>query len=174
MTERYSRLAIYIHWIMAVMIIGMLIFGEDLMTSRGTTLGRSAHATIGISVLGLIALRILWRFASPPPALPRHMRSWEKALSHVSHAFLYALMALIPLSGIFAYAEFAVDHPAAADAKLFGLFAMPRLDWFPGWNFEAFHGLASNAMIGLVGLHALAALKHQFYDKDNLLARMKP
>ena len=174
MAERYSRLAVYIHWIMAAFIIGMLVFGEDLMSPRGSALGRSAHVSIGLSVLGLIVLRVLWRIASPPPPLPAGTRRWEKALSHATHGLLYALMALIPLSGVFAYAGFAAEHPAAADARAFGLFAMPRLVWFPDWNFGALHGILSNAMIGLVALHVLAALKHQFIDKDNLIARMKP
>ncbi|MBW8901931.1 MAG: cytochrome b/b6 domain-containing protein, partial [Massilia sp.] len=45
---------------------------------------------------------------------------------------------------------------------------------FEGWHdtLEDIHGFTANVLIGLIGLHLLGVLKHQFIDRDNILARM--
>ena len=58
------------------------------------------HKWVGISVLLFVALRLLWRFAHPPPVfLP--MPRWQRGLAHGLHGTLYMLMFALPVSGWF-------------------------------------------------------------------------
>jgi len=83
----YDRVAIILHWLMAILLIGMLLLGEDMMEIEkeiGEDHGEGGislinlHVNIGIAILVLIVLRIVWRIANPPPALPDTVKPWEK------------------------------------------------------------------------------------------------
>jgi cytochrome b561 len=59
----------------------------------------------------------------------------------------------------------------------FGLFTWPNLI---GKNEQAFevlrstHDIMSNVLFAIAVLHILAALKHHFWDRDDVLLRMIP
>jgi len=83
----YDRVAIILHWLMAILLIGMLLLGEDMMEIEkeiGEDHGEGGiglinlHVNIGIAILVLTVLRIVWRIANPPPALPDTVKPWEK------------------------------------------------------------------------------------------------
>lgn len=93
----YNRVAIILHWLMAILLIGMLLLGEDMMEIEkevGEDHGAGGfalinlHVNIGIAILILTVIRIAWRIANPPPALPDTVKSWEKNLRPSPMAFL--------------------------------------------------------------------------------------
>lgn len=172
-TTRYTSVAIWLHWITALLLIYMLFWGEGLIKARGgaTPANPNLHVSLGFSILILAVLRLVWRLINPPPAdVP--MPAWQAKASHALHWLFYAAMILIPLSGMAALDHAIIGkHPEFANLTFFGLFTIPHfsLSWF-----GSAHDLMTKLAIGLLVLHVGAALKHQFIDKDNLLKRMSP
>jgi cytochrome b561 len=177
MTQAYTKPAIWLHWIIALMMIAMLIFGEDFIrVPRGASLadwGPSAHASFGILILLLAVARLLWRLANPPPALPVTMPRWQVIASHATHWLFYALMIAIPILGLLAIVPYGADRLNVDQVTFFKLFPVASMPNLGAWTMDA-HELASKAAQALVIIHVVAALKHQFWDKDNLLSRMRP
>jgi cytochrome b561 len=170
-SERYSRVAVILHWVTAILMIYMLFWGEDLIHVHGGQPGTNPalHASLGITILALTLIRLAWRFFKPPPAdVP--MSPVQKGAAHILHWAFYALLILIPLSGLAVFGNGAIHrHPEFASVQLFGLLPVPYYQ-FP--QFGYLHGPMTKIAIGLLIIHVLAALKHQFIDRDRLLARM--
>ena len=99
---RYSRVAIGIHWLSAILIIGLLLQGF-LMTKLGddelkTNIYR-LHVTIGYMVLILTIIRLAWaRRDRRPEPLP--MPSYERLVYRGTHVLLYAGAVIVAGSGI--------------------------------------------------------------------------
>ena len=174
---RYTKTAIWLHWLMAALIVFMLFPGEELIeVRRGGDLSDwqpTAHASFGMLVLILTLVRIVWRFAYPAPALPASMSDWQKKASHALHGLFYVLMLALPLSGLLALQPFGAERLNAEAVSFFKLFSLYGLPNFGEWTEEA-HELAGQATKILLALHIIAALKHQFWDKDGLMSRMRP
>jgi len=149
----------------------MLFWGEDLVHAPGGMPGTNPalHASIGLTILALSVIRLVWRLINPPPEdVP--MPAWQRRLAHALHWLFYALLILIPLSGMAAWDRgIAGRHSEYANLTYFGTFTIPHypLVWFG----EA-HKIFTKLAIGLLALHVAAALKHQFIDKDRLINRM--
>ncbi|NJM30897.1 MAG: cytochrome b [Rhizobiales bacterium] len=170
---RYSKTAIYFHWLTALLLIPMLFLGEELMEAEGgSTFLPSIHVSAGVTILALAVMRLLWRLANPPPPLPATMKPWERTASHVLHGLFYLVMIGVPLSGWLSMPEFLADEPAMSAISLYGALPLPAAP-----NLGAakeIHEIGGKIGIALLALHVLAALKHQFFDRDNILARMWP
>lgn len=187
MTEvaRYTRVAVILHWLVALLMIAnvaLALTAESLPEESAWIRPLvDNHKSIGITVLGLAMLRLLWRFAHTPPALPTTYALWERRLSHAAHGLLYALMFLLPLSGWMHDSAWkaAAEHPMS----LFGTIPWPRIGWIMNLDpatkeqmhdlFGELHELFAVTLYVLVGLHVIGALKHQFVDKQPELQRMK-
>ncbi len=179
---RYGTLAQSFHWIIAALIVTQFVlapipdnlppgvqmpipFGLDKL---GLVL---KHKSFGMTVLMLVILRLIWRLRSPPPELPAHMKGAERALAKTSHIAFYVLLFCMPLTGWMM--STADGHPVS----WFGWFTWPSL---VGQNQRAFewlrdtHHFLSHVLFFLAIFHVLAALKHQFWNKDGVLARMLP
>ena len=175
---RYSRTAIVLHWVLGLAILGL--FGVGLyMTSLPFSPARlklyNWHKWAGITLLALSVLRLLWRATHRPPALPTSianaMPAWQHWAHHGTHYAMYALFFLVPLIG------WAYSSAAGFPIVVFGVLPLP--DFVPvdkalAELIKPFHELSAFALIGLVGLHIAAALKHQLVDKDGLIGRMLP
>jgi cytochrome b561 len=180
---RYDLVSMLIHWITAALLIFMLIFGEELMESgedgeeAGEALagafGPSLHVSIGALILALSLFRIVWRLAHPAPALPAGMKRYERILSRSVQGLFYVLLIVIPLTGWLAFSGFVAEEPAMAAVRVFGAFPVPGVPFTFG-GAKDLHELGSNLAIALVALHVLAALKHQFVDRDGIMRRMLP
>jgi cytochrome b561 len=164
----YSRVAKWLHWAMALLIIGNLAGG--LLHDIDPRLIMPLHKATGILILGLTVLRFLWRLTHRPPAYPTTMANWERWASTIAHMALYALMILVPVTG------WLMSSAGRYPISFFGLFEVPKLD-VP--QTEAFgemmserHELLGYAMIALLLLHIAAALRHHYVKKDGILARM--
>lgn len=182
--SRYTRTAIVLHWLIAFLISAnlLLIWFVNYFPEERIRLVIDSHKSIGITVLGLVILRLLWRFAHPPPALPASHKPWERRASHATHILLYAVMFMMPLSGWMHDSAWkdAATHPM----QLFGLVPWPRMGWIMNIEpatkemlhdaFGALHSATAWLLYGLFLLHVGGALKHQFIDKEAELQRMLP
>lgn len=192
--QRYTSVAIVLHWAIAFSILFLFPLGlwmheqaEHGDLSTEVFRAYQLHKSIGLTVLALSLVRLGWRLANPPPPLPEHMPGWERFIAKATHWAFYALMFAIPLSGwLYVSTGWSIhdDAPLPVATHWFGLFQVPSLF---GLN-QADVGLRANvadtameaheilayAAIALAGLHVLAALKHHFFDKDEVLAHMVP
>jgi cytochrome b561 len=169
---RYTRVAIALHWTIAVLIITNLTIGllhESLL--KGTM---PLHKSIGMLVLLLSIVRLVWRLVHKPPPLPATIKPWEKGLAHAVHWTFYALIILIPLSGWIFTSASPKRHPF----DFFGLFPFPMApvaqDKAVSSAWATGHVLMAYLMIALVVLHVCAALKHRLFDRDRTVERMLP
>ena len=170
---RYTTTAIALHWLLAAMIVGSFVFGL-YMTSLPMSPARlkyyNWHKWAGIVILTLSALRLLWRLTHRPPAEPP-MPAWQRRAAHAAHAALYVLFFAVPLVG------WAYSSAAGFPIVVFGVLPLP--DFVPvdrdlAEALKPWHGWLAYALAAVVVLHVAAALKHQFVDRDRLLARMWP
>ncbi|WGM37934.1 cytochrome b [Caulobacter sp. NIBR1757] len=184
-SSRYSTVAMILHWLIAALIIAnvALAWTADEMP-RSTAAGLMAwHKTFGISVLLLSLVRLVWRLTHKSPPLGDHLKAWERILARVVHWAFYGLMIGLPLTGWALVSASPLIKVYPID--MFGLFHWPAIgplanlppDQMKGahetWE-EVHHLLAKVLIYGLIPLHILGALKHQFLDKDNELGRMIP
>jgi cytochrome b561 len=181
--KRYDAISMLLHWVTAVLMIPMIFFGEELMEAGEEageaaveaigTFGPSLHVSIGIAILLLTLLRIVWRLVNPSPALPAGMAGWEILVTKITHGLFYILMIGLPLSGWLAFPYFLQEAPAMAGVQVFGLFPVPGAPAI-GEFVKGIHNLGSKVAMVLVILHVLAAVKHQFINRDDVLRRMLP
>ena len=162
---------------MALPIIGLLLFGLQTMGGHDVKFWPTLHASTGFLLLALVIYRLIWRFRHPPPRLPDTMPWWQRSVAMPAHIALYAAMVLLPLTGWLAYTEHVRRSIAMGmtpePASLFWISAIPQLSDF-GINFHFIHKWGGKAVLALVALHAVAALKHHFFDHDDVLRRMLP
>lgn len=175
---RYATGAIVLHWVTALLVIFMIVFGEELMEAAehdeaAGTLLPSVHVSIGVTILVLTLLRLGWRLGHAPPPYPAGMKAWELILAKVTHLLFYVLLIAVPLTGWLAFGDLVREEPAMSAVRVFGLFALPTAP-FLGGEVKELHEIGSNAMMVLVILHVLAALKHQFVDGDGVFKRILP
>lgn len=169
---KYNCLSRTFHWVMAVLMIGMLAVGlymSDLDFSDFKMSLYGYHKATGILILALVALRILWRFKHTPPALPADMKPYEKLLAKGAHYALYLAMIIMPLSG------WGMSSAGGHPISFFGLFTVPPLvekNKELGGFFHETHEIAGYAVIVLIAFHFAAALYHHFVRKDDVLKRM--
>lgn len=173
---RYSSVAIVLHWVLALGLIGMLAVGTymaDLPFSPTRLKLYNWHKWAGITILTLSALRLLWRVTHKPPPLPvvitTAMPAWQHWAHHGTHIALYALFFIVPLIG------WAYSSAAGFPIVVFGVLPLPDLlavDKDLAVLIKPFHRFAAWALAGLIVLHVAAALKHQLIDRDGLVNRM--
>jgi cytochrome b561 len=170
--DRYSRGAIAFHWAIAALVLFNLIVGlfHDAMPRSWGLM--PIHKSVGMAVLLLTLGRIGWRLAHKPPHLPQIMPAWEKATAKAVHFLLYALLLILPLTGWLLSSN--PEKPRPID--WFGLFKIPVLPATPDIAHTAHdaHELLGYLMAALVVIHILAALRHHFLLRDNVLVRMAP
>lgn len=170
-TGRYAPIAIFLHWALAVLIIGMIGLGWYMMSiedTPGSSWYFDLHKSIGLITAGLILVRAAWRIGHKPEALPASVPRRQATASRAIHWLLYVAMAAMPLVGIIG-AMFSKSGIA-----LFGL-TMPRL-FAPNHDvaeiFFTAHSIIAWVMVGLISAHVLAAIKHLVMDKDGVFQRM--
>lgn len=173
--QQYTRTAIGLHWIIALLIIATFGLGWFMTDIPGFSMMKlkyySWHKWLGVTVFALAVLRVLWRLLNQPPALDKSISKIQQWAAHVLHWILYFLLFAVPLSGYF--------YSLAAGFPVVYLGVIP-LPVFIEANFElaeslkSVHQLLTYSMAILVLLHAAAALKHHVIDRDNTLSRMLP
>jgi cytochrome b561 len=171
---RYGAVAQGFHWIVAALIVTQFTLAwmaNDLPLGMHKLALLARHKSFGMTVLMLAVLRLLWRLFNRPPELPAGMSRIEKTLARATHAAFYTLIFAMPLTG------WMMSSAKNYSVSWFGRFTWPNLI---GKNEHAFdllkatHEALSYVLLTLAVLHILAALKHHFWNKDDVLVRMLP
>ena len=172
-TTHFGMIAVSLHWLVAITVfslfgLGLWMTGLDYYDSWYKQ-GPWWHKSIGILLFFVITFRLCWRLLTPPPAALTSHKPWETKLAHMAHLLLYFLLFIIMFSG---YLISTADNRAI---EVFGWFAvpatitsLPNQEDIAGWV----HLILASILIGLVSLHAAAALKHHFIDRDRTLKRI--
>lgn len=175
---RYNRIAILLHWLLGAGLVGIFAVGfymADLPFSPQKLKLYNWHKWAGVCLLALSLLRLVWRLANPPPAMPQAIVSAMPRWQHIAHAathhLLYVLFFAVPLLG------WAYSSAAGFSIVLFGQFPLP--DFVPADKalaalIKPWHQITAFTMAALVLLHIAGALKHQWIDRDGLVRRMLP
>ncbi|MDX2322106.1 MAG: cytochrome b [Moritella sp.] len=170
----YGWISILLHWIMALAIFGM--FGLGLYMVELTYYDAwykgslDLHKSIGILLLGLLLIRTLWRgINTNPDSADERASKFEVTSAHLVHLGLYLLMFTLMVSG------YLISTADGRGINVFEVFTVPAIP-FAIDNQEdiagQIHEILAWALIAVAGIHALAALKHHFINKNNTLIRM--
>ena len=171
--ESYGAVAIGFHWVVALTVYGL--FGLGLwMRSLGYydtwyQLGPWWHKGIGVMLLFVLLLRLVWRFSNPRPGhLPTH-KPYERLAAVWVHILLYLILFVIMISG------YLISTADGRPLEVFDWFAIPAtISGIENQEDIAgkIHLYLAWGVVVLSGFHALAALKHHFWDHDRTLLRM--
>ncbi len=179
---RYTTVAVILHWIMALGILALIGIG---LTMKHGGLSRhqvfelyQLHKSIGVTILLAAFLRLGWRLTHRPPELPAAMPGYERVAAHAGHLLLYLAMFGLPLTGWALVSASVFNIPTV----LFGPVPWPHLPFFSTLTDKApveallklIHGYGAFAFIALIIGHAGAALRHHFFNHDDVLTRMLP
>lgn len=172
-TENYNFMTILLHWLTVALVIGLFALGlwmEELdELHEWYRRAPHLHASMGIVLLGLTLFRLVWVFITPKPGPVEGAAHWEHIVTTLVHSLLYLLLLLVTLSG------YLVATSDGNSIMVFKLFEIPALPWqFEEQEdiAEEVHEILAFGLIGLMILHMLAAFKHHFISKDNVLKRM--
>jgi cytochrome b561 len=158
--ERYGGVAQFFHWAVVVLICFQYTWAWRIDQTEGIRARFelvTQHKTIGMLVLAFAVLRLLWRLFHAPPPLPKHLANWEIWAAKLGHLALYGLI-------------FIGDYwwgPVVLPVFIEATEASETL-------FYQLHELFGKLLIAVVVIHVLAALRHHFILKDNVLKRMLP
>ncbi|KRW61575.1 cytochrome b [Pseudomonas sp. TTU2014-080ASC] len=171
--SRYGLTSVLMHWSVAVVVFGLFALGYwmvglDYYSSWYRT-GPDLHKSIGLVLFALMVLRVLWRVLSPAPAALAEHGALTRFASKLGHAFLYLGLFVVMISG------YLISTADGRGIEVFGLFEIPAtLTSIPDQEDVAglVHKFMAWTLVIFAGVHALAALKHHFIDRDRTLLRM--
>jgi len=180
--NKYTKIAVLLHWLIALLILCNIALGlgSNYVPDADVRKVIDLHKSIGITVLALAFIRFFWRFSHTPPPLPADYARWEHVAAQAAHVALYFLIFALPITGWIHDSAWsaAASHPM----QLFWVIPWFRLGFITGLDpatkemvhslFGTIHVYLGYALYGVLGLHVLGALKHQFVDKQPELQRM--
>lgn len=170
----YGSVSKAFHWGIFILVALMLICGffmEDLPESmQGMTY--MLHKSTGLLILGLMVLRLIWHWMNQVPLFPSAMSSAQRFVARFVHWLFYIILLAMPLDG------WIMSTAAGRIPTFYGLVSLP----FPGIvpnkelanTLADLHEILAYVLLFLILGHTLAALKHHYVDKDNILLRMMP
>jgi cytochrome b561 len=173
-SARYTSTAIALHWLTFALIacgFALAVYMVDLPLSPLKLKYFSWHKWLGVTVFLVVLARLAWRFTHRPPALPANIPAWQQRAAGAAHIALYALIFIIPLTG------WLYSSAAGVPTVYLGIVQLPDLvmkDKALAAQLKALHVTLNYTLLALVVLHAAAALKHHFSERDDVLRRMLP
>jgi len=169
--KNYNKTLRAIHWLSAVTIIAMFALGIWMMSltyySEWYKIGPFWHKSVGIALFGLTLFRAVWKTVTPSPETEG--KDYEKVAAKAAHSLMYLMLLVIFTSG------YLISTSDGRGIEVFGLFTVPGLgELFENQSDIAgmVHYYVAVALMAMAGLHAAAALKHHFINKDNTLRKM--
>lgn len=173
-TSQWGAVHQAFHWTIGILVITQIIVGlwfagiDPKDPTRGEAF--ALHASLGLTLLLLMLVRLFWRLRNPVPALPDSLSPWQKRLAHATHWLFYVLVIGLPLGAYVAVSARGRPVP------FWGL----ELPGIVGKNETLadvvieLHEMGAFVLMALIVLHVAAALRHEFILKDNTLRRMTP
>lgn len=173
-TQSYGLVAVILHWLFVVTVLGLFILGVwmtglsyyDVWYKRGPDI----HRSIGMLLFFVLLFRVFWRLSNVTPQDEPGVVGWQARIAHGVHVLLYLLLFAMVVSG------YLITTADGRPVDVFGWFEVPAV---PGLNIQnledkagAAHWYLALVMAGFVALHALAALKHHFINRDRTLKKM--
>lgn len=169
----YGLVTRALHWLTALLIVGLIVLGWWMVDlsyfDRWYNESLQLHKVLGMAVLLLGIVTLGWRWLSPSPAGVASLAPWERRAGALMHHVLFALVFLVPVTG------YLISTSAGKPVDVYGLFEIPAIvDVGTELRDLAIelHFWLAYATGALAAVHAAAALKHQFVDRDGTLARM--
>ncbi|WEJ61937.1 cytochrome b [Thiomicrorhabdus lithotrophica] len=168
----YGWISIAFHWVIAISVLSMFALGLWMVEldyySNWYHDAPNIHKSVGVLLILAMLLRFFWNVFNPKPKALGDS-AILRAVSSTVHLLFYLLVLLIGMSG------YLISTAESQAISVFNWFDVPA--WFEPFEHQAdiageIHELLAFTLIGFVALHALAALKHHFIDKDNTLKRM--
>jgi cytochrome b561 len=159
-----------IHWLNALLIIGLLALGIFMTPFQMDNMAFSEelyfwHKSFGLLALLMVVFRLINRRLHTLPDLPQGMPKHEQLAAKIVHKTLYALLIIVPILG---YIQ-SSTYEYSSGVHFFGI-VLPELFADNKSVFEAFnfvHRWTSYLLIVLIVGHVAGALKHRFFDKEN-------
>ncbi|NTY88277.1 cytochrome b [Serratia fonticola] len=171
--DRFGHVSVLIHWLVALTVYGMFALGLWMVTLGYYNVwyhqAPEIHKSIGTLLFIVMVVRVVWRFISPPPKPLASYSRLTRISAVLAHIALYTVLFAILISG---YLISTADGQAIS---VFGWFDVPAsVTGLPQQADTAgtIHLYLAWAVVVLSVLHALAALKHHFIDRDVTLKRM--
>jgi len=173
--DRYGVIAKTLHWTIALLVIMMLVMGwvmGSIPNGPDKFWVYSLHKSIGITILGLVVVRLGWKLMNwNMPGPHTNHKPWERVLSDIVHWGFYVLLLAQPLSGWFGTAA------ANSTINWFGLSVIPN-PVAPSESLRdtmfGIHEFIPWVLLVFIGLHIAGAVKHAVIDRDDTLNRMVP
>lgn len=170
----YSGAAKFLHWLIVALLVAQFAVAWTMPDINPRTPPNALvdlHFSIGVTILFVALLRLLWRWRYPVPLIEDNVPVWQDRTARATHALLYLLLLVLPILG-WVDAGF-----RALPIDFYGIVAIPPI--VPASRALAgttgdVHTLVSYVLLGVVGLHVLAALYHHFWRRDRVLLRMLP
>ena len=172
--ERYSKPAIALHWLMAVLLIAQVGMGWYMVDlpkkTPAVAFWYGLHKSFGLTVFALLMVRIWWRSRHTPPEYEGHDSAVLARSARAAHFLLYACMFATPVCG---YLSSAFGKHAV---KFFGI-ALPQFfheDATLVTLFRQMHWAFSWLMVVLIALHVAAVVYHVACSGKQFMRRMAP
>ncbi|MBU2892732.1 cytochrome b [Colwellia sp. D2M02] len=172
--NRYGALSISMHWLMVVLMIFVFASIEcRVFFEKGTEtrdLFKMWHFMLGLSVLVLVVARIYLRISQITPKITPMLSTLQHTAAKLGHIVLYTFMVIMPIMG------WLILSAEGKVIPFFGLELPPLVspDKALGHDIEELHETFGLVGYYLIALHALAALVHHYWQKDDTLTRMLP
>lgn len=180
--DRYSPVGVAFHWVMAVLVliqIGWGFWADAVMPGGDKVAAYEVHMTVGLSILMLALLRAIWRVMIPGPVNDADRLGVQSRIAHATHILFYICFFGLPISGWVMWSSVGQPGPL----RLAGFFPWPAvplemLDERSRFSVlhaaEAVHHYLVILLLLLIPAHVVAALKHHFWDRHDVLRGMLP
>ncbi len=169
----YGSISKSLHWLSAALVIGLLILGHYITGLDNEKAWYyqclDLHQTTGIVIWLLICLTLLWRLVTAPPQALPETSPWLNQLRWLVHNLLKLSLFIQPILGYLSV----TSH--GDPIEIYELMEIPALIELSKSSSELIvdlHTYLAYSLAALIMLHALAALKHHYIDRDNVLKRM--
>jgi cytochrome b561 len=166
--KAYGIVAQTLHWLIVIGLIASYFLAEAAEDDEASAV-MSVHRSVGITILVLAVLRIVWRLLDRRPLWPATMAGYERLIARATHWTFYVLLFALPITG------WMLSSAEGDGVRFFGLFELPPLLSPAGEEIlEELHETLFNVLLAFAVLHIVGALKHQLWNRDNVLRSMLP
>jgi cytochrome b561 len=169
--KKYSNTLIALHWILALLIAGMLTVGwymASIAEKPQSAILFTAHKSTGLIVAALVLFRLTWRLTHKSPPLPTTIPKVQAFTARMVHWLLYVCMICMPLTG-------AIGTAFGKKNLVFFNYQFPRFveqnDYINKLSFSL-HQTIAWIFLTLIVMHIFAAMWHLLVKRDEIFNRI--